>query len=177
MTAVKVRVSLELFNHLSTFEWDGTTVAATLFEGDRLCYPGRKDIEHELGYAEPYVLPLEARVIQGLGRRCEAAIRYLSAIATEAHLGHDLTLDLLWASHRAFMQEHRDQVALDRIIAALVTIEAFREHQIVEPMVVQASEFFVKTLHSVGLPPTKESLEEIFDGAEPACLGLGLVEL
>lgn len=43
---ITVRTNLSLLEHLSTFEVDGGTVASLLFEGGRLSYPGRKEIEY-----------------------------------------------------------------------------------------------------------------------------------
>lgn len=166
--------------HLTTHKVDGATVAEVLFEGGRLAYPGRKDIEYQLKMVEPYGLEQESRVIDGLPRNVCAAVKYLALVATEAHSDLDATLELLWRSHSAHAVAIREEgPALDRLVAALVTIQDFREHQLMDlaPAVERASELVIAHFHQIGFPMTAASLEEIFDGAEPACLGLSLVEL
>lgn len=178
---IRVQTSLPLIQHLSTYQVDGATVESVLFEGGRLSYPGRRELEHILGVVEPYTLELEARTISSLPLSIQASIRYLSAVATESHHGLDLTLDLLWTSHRTFMQE-KNEVALDRLVAALVTINDFQQIKVdaddlSSQMVIRAGESLIKHMHTIGFPPNRQTLEEIFDGADPACIGLGLVEL
>lgn len=183
---IVVRHSPDLMQHLSSFEVDGATVASLLFDGGRLLYPGRKQLESELGYIEPYTLELEARVIEGLSKKAQEAIRLLTEhlFATTVL---DPTLEVLWGSHDAWMA---NGISLDRLVAALVMVERIGEEQAtgladresgrrggVDQRLVDAAYLLVQELHSLGFPPTRESLEEIFDGAEPACVGLGLVEL
>lgn len=171
---ISVRTSLALLHHLRTYEEDGSTVASALFDGGRLSYPGRKDIEYEFSIIEPYTLELEARVIEGLPVKFRGSISFLARVATEAHRGLDPTLDLLWAAHSSFRGEG---VALDRLVAALVTVQDIKTHGIEDAIACEASLRLIAGMHSLGLPPTHIGLEEIFDGADPACLGLGLVEL
>lgn len=175
---IVVRPNLKLMEHLRTFEYDGATVDSLLFEGGRLAYPGRKEIEHKLGYIEPYTLELEARVIEGLPKKMSAAIRLLSreAVSTPGPLAEDHldpTLELLWMAHGAW----NDEVSLDRLVAALVMVEYATRVGPLDPNVEMAAEVLVRGLHALGFPPTHEGLEELFDGAPPACIGLGLVEL
>lgn len=173
---IAIRTSLVLLEHLRSHELDGATVASALFDGGRLSYPGRKDIEHQLGYTEPYTLELEARVIEGMPPRTVASVRYLAYIATEAHRGFDLTLDLLWGTHHAY-HNRKEGPSLDRLVAALVAIEDLRLHDISDEAASVAASRVILHLHTIGLPPTKEGLEELFDGADPACVGLGMVQL
>lgn len=171
---VTVRTNLELLEHLKSFTQDGATVESLLFEGGRLSYPGRKEIEYQLGYVEPYTLELEARVLEGLSPRVAAAIRILADEAQGLAM-IDPTLELLWAAHGAW----RGGISLDRLVAALVMVEYATDDRSVlfSDDVTRAAELLVQGLHSMGFPPNQHSLEELFDGAAPACVGLGLVDL
>ena len=175
---VTVRTNLELLEHLRTFEQDGATVAGALFEGGRLSYPGRRELEYMLGYTEPYTLELEARVIEGLPRRMAAAIRILADVAGDL-ASSEPTLDLLWAAHSTW----RSGVSLDRLVAALVVVEMLVSSNSVgtwygrDADLQQAAQVLVGGMHSIGFPPSQASLEELFDGAPPAAVGLGLVDL
>jgi hypothetical protein len=177
-----VRHSEALHEHLSTFEVDGATVASLLFEGGgRLSYPGRRVLEHTLGYTEPYTLEHESRIIEGLSRKVQSSIRML-ANNVPFIVDLDPTLELLWISHSAWSQ---NGISLDRLVAALVAIRelemtshgSFKEHPDARLVLEQAAEVLVCSLHAHGFPPTHEGLEELFNGAAPACVGLGLVEL
>ncbi len=181
---IVVRPNQKLMEHLRTYEYDGATVDSLLFEGGRLAYPGRKEIEHQLGYIEPYTLELEARVIEGLSPKMVAAIRLLSREAmcipgplkVWSHDDADPTLELLWMAHGSW----DGAPSFDRLVAALVMIEYTLEagpQGTFDPMIEMAAEVLVRGLHKLGFPPTHEGLEELFDGAPPACVGLGLVEL
>lgn len=172
---ITVRPNLKLMEHLKTYEVDGGTVDSLLFEGGRLSYPGRKDIEHQLGYIEPYTLELEARVIEGLPQKMVAAIRLLSreAISRRWFKEIDPTLELLWMAHGAF----HEGVSLDRLVAALVMVDYAVNERTFDEDIEIAAHVLVHGLHTLGFPPSEEGLEELFDGAPPACIGLGLVEL
>jgi hypothetical protein len=171
---IVIRTNTELLDHLRSFVHDGATVDSLLFEGGRLAYPGRREIEYQLGYVEPYTLELEARVIEGLPKKVSSAIRVL-ADAARALAMSEPTLDLLWAAHSSW----REGVSLDRLVAALVMVEYATDDRswIVDEDVQRAAEILIRGLHSTGFPPTDEGLEELFDGAPPACVGLGLVDL
>jgi hypothetical protein len=179
MTMLTVRTNPELLEHLRQHEHDGATVESLLFEGGRLSYPGRKEIEYQLGYTEPYTLELEARVIEGMPPRWNSAARFLSRLMFDRLTDSwpDPTLELLWAAHQTF----KGPPSLDRLVASLVCIEFHKElvasEVLVTSTIMEAAQVLVNGLHSVGLPPTHEGLEELFDGAPPACVGLGLVEL
>jgi hypothetical protein len=181
---IRVHSSPALLRHLQTYEVDGTTVEDSLFIGGRLSYPGRQDIEYQLADTDPYTIMHEARVIEGLPRATIAAIKYLAGVATEAHRGIDLTLDLLWTVHGEYSNRNEGP-SLDRLIAALVTIQDFKDEDllvgthknIAQTIVFKAAEEIVGTFHRIGFPLSSVGLEELFDGADPACLGLGLVEL
>jgi len=177
-----VKFSSELHAHLSSFLVDGASVGDVLFEGGRLAYPGRKDIEYQLGYTEPYTLELEARIVEGFSPAVNAAIRFLAAIATDVHSSEEETLRLLWESHREYSLEQsragrEEGPALDRLVAALVTIEDARQAGSTDQIIIAAASALIKALHIAGIPPTPAGLEELFDGADPACVGLGLVEI
>ncbi len=166
-----IRHSLELQQHLEQYEVDGATVASLLFEGGRLAYPGRKEIEYQLGHTEPYTLELEARTIDGLSRRAAAATRILAQIARDE--AEDPTLDFLWAVHSAWPS---GEISLDRLVAALVGIQLALEGSHGQEAE-HAAQILVMELASQGFFPSSESLEEICDGAPPACVGLGLVDI
>jgi len=170
---ISVRHSPQLQHHLETYDVDGATVASVLFEGGRLAYPERKRLEHELSYVEPYTLELECRVICGLPKPIAASIRYLARLATEKHRDHDPTLDLLWEAHSAW---DGSEPSIDRLVAALVAIEDAAGSTGNE-LTVRAALVLVGYLHTQGLPPTVDGLEELWDGAAPACVGLCLVDL
>lgn len=176
--AVVVRTNLELLEHLRSFQQDGATVESLLFEGGRLSYPGRREIEYQLGYVEPYTLELEARVIEGLPPRMIAAIRVLAQFARtipndDWSTEIDPTLELLWLSHEAW---DRNGISLDRLVAALVGVN-FAMNNKQDDVIEDAAAILVRGMHSLGFPPTHEGLEELFDGAPPAAVGLGLVDL
>jgi len=176
MSVLSVRPDRDLLTHLSSFVHDGVTVAEALFTGDRLNYPHRSTMEHELGYIEPYTLVHESRVIEGLGTRAEAAIRLLAREAGSNKWfpnDTDQTLELLWVSHGAW----RGGVSLDRFVAAFVMIDYAMNERTFDEDIEASAEIIVRRLHVLGFPPTSEGLEELFDGAPPACVGLGLIEL
>lgn len=185
MTFLKIRTSELLAEHLSNFVYDGATVDSLLFDGGRLAYPGRKELEYQLGYEEPYTLALEARVIEGMSRQWNSACRFLARLATERVMkdgGYDHTIELLWSAHHAFAYRGEpEDPSTDRLVAALVSIEFYKNllanDALVMSTIIEASEVLVRGLHSHGLPPTLAGLEELWDGAPPACVGLGLVEL
>lgn len=164
-----------LFEHLRTWEHDSTTVEAALFHDGRLLYPGRWDVEDHLGAQDPYTLAHEARVLVGLGARPSAAVRLLAREATERHAHEDPTLELLWLSHGS--AGGLRGTSLDRLVAALVAINELTLGLWWDEAAVMAAQVLVADLHGLGFPPTREGLEELFDGAEPACVGLDLVEL
>lgn len=177
---ITVRHSPQLQLHLETFEVDGATVASVLFNGGRLSYPGRKEMEVMLGYTEPYTLSHEARVIEGLPRKVVVAIRMLAGRVPLVRKV-DETLDLLWTAHEDWIV---NGISPDRLVAALVMTQLLAyendlyplEGMLREELTVHAYEL-VKGMHMVGFPPSHESLEELFDGAPPACVGLGLVDI
>lgn len=172
--SLTVKHNPKLAEHLSTYEVDGATVESVLFEGGRLAYPGRKEIEYHLGYEEPYTLALEARVIEGLSPRLATVIRFLADEAKELAMD-DPTLELLWKSHSSW----RDGISLDRLVAALVMVQYATDDRsaVMSDDVIKSAEMLVRGLHTIGFPPSGDALEELFDGAPPACVGLGLVEL
>lgn len=172
---ISVRTKPELVEHLSNFLFDGATVGSLLFDGGRLAYPGRKEIEYQLGYTEPYTLELEARVLEGISPKMAACIRFLADEATSNLTGTDPTLELLWKAHSSW----RAGISLDRLVAALVMVEYATDDRsvLMSEDVVRAAELMIKGLHTVGFPPNEAGLEELFDGAPPACVGLGLVDL
>lgn len=173
-----IRSNPRLMEHLTTFAVDGATVDSLLFEGGRLAYPGRKEIEYLLGYEEPYTLALEARVIEGISPQMAASIRTLGRFArTTSNDGRtdqiDSTLELLWLAHESW---DRNGISLDRLVAALVGVNLALENK-ADDVIEDACAVLIKELHLLGFPPTHEGLEELFDGAPPACVGLGLVVL
>lgn len=172
---IVVRVNDSLLKHLMDFEFDGAKVDSLLFEGGRLSYPGRKEIEYQLGYIEPYTIDLEARVIDGLPKKMVAAIRLLSREAMSRRWLKDIdpTLELLWAAHGSW----HDGVSLDRLVSALVMVDYAMNEKTFDSDIEMACEVLVRGMHGIGFPPTLAGLEEIFDGAPPACVGLGLVDL
>ncbi len=174
-----VRQSSELLDHLRTFEVDGSTVEGALFEGGRLHYPERRRMEHDLGFIEPYMLEHEARVIDGMGTRWNAACIFLARVASKRHAERDATLALLWGSHAAFQSKQACPPSLDRLVAALVTVEEALGIQVggAPPGLVLACTTLVAGLQAEGFPPSGLALEEICDGAVPACVGLDLVDI
>lgn len=173
MTLV-VRTSAALLAHLRL-----CGLEEEFFGGGRLQYPGRREIEVQLGRPEPYTIDLEARVIEGLPRRAAAAVRFLSAAVTRRALRDpecDPTLELLWAAHGSYGAEPWSP-SLDRLVAALVGIEEVRSGRPAGLAEADAAVVLVTAMHAVGFPPTREGLEELFDGAPPACVGLGPVEV
>lgn len=175
MGPLQVMTCPTLLEHLQTWVHDGATVASALFNDGRLSYPGRWDVEDHLGAPDPYTLAHEARVIVGLSTRCEAAIRLLSREATARHSEEDATLELLWLTH--WSAGPLEGPSLDRLVAALVAVQELTEGIWWDQEAAVAAEVLVEEMTRLGFPPTRESLEELFDGAEPACVGLGLVQL
>ncbi len=180
---ISVRHSQELATHLRSFDVDGSTVESSLFEGGRLSYPERRRLEYELGFVESYLFEHEARVLIGMPTQWNAACRFLARLATRRTSDIDPTLDLLWVSHDAFAHLSREAgpPALDRLIAALVTVHdamGIRSSP-GQPVctMVRACEIVVRGLQSEGFPPSGLALEEICDGAVPACVGLGIVDI
>ena len=180
---IRVHHSDALMLHLETFEDDGATVASLLFDGGRLSYPERQHMEYQLGFSEPYTLYHEARVMTGMGPQWNAACRFLARLATRKSAGHDPTLDLLWTAHDAFshLSNPAEDPALDRLIAALVTIHDARKLERRDGTgagtLVRAGEILIRGLHSQGFPPSSAALEELCDGAMPACVGLGMIDI
>lgn len=176
---ILVYPSESLLLHLQSFEVDGATVASSLFDGGRLSYPERRRMEYELGFSEPYLLEHECRIIDGMTPQWNAACRFLARLATRRVTEVDPTLDLLWASHDAFAHSMRDagSPALDRLVAALVTIQDARKHDLVTSVLYRACEIVIRGLQSEGFPPSCLALEEICDGAVPACVGLGMIDI
>ncbi len=170
---ITVRTNVELMQHLTTFVHDGATVDSLLFEGGRLSYPGRKEIEYQLGYVEPYTLDLEARVIEGLPKKMAAAIRILADGMQYIVGDSEPTLEMLWAAHSSW----RNGISLDRLVAALTMVETIIENDTRNTDLIAAADILLTGLWMLGFPPTEAGLEELFDGAPPACVGLGLVEL
>ena len=173
---ITVRTNESLLEHLRSYEHDGATVDSLLFEGGRLSYPGRKEIEYQLGYTEPYTLELEARVLEGLPPRMTAAIRILCREADAGLMAEDETLELLWRAHAAWKGEG---VSFDRLVCALVVVELATDDRscLFDDDIRHAAEVLIRGFHSLGFPPTREGFEELFDGAPPACVGLGMVDL
>jgi hypothetical protein len=179
---IKVVHSPALYKHLSEWTLDGASVASVLFDGNRLSYPERRTLETELGYVEPYTLEHESRTIVGFSRRTMAAIRLLSRDATELLSSVDQTLELLWRAHDAWI---RTEVSLDRLIAALVMVQSILDREddpdrCLTPQHMEQTDAafaLIEGMYTMGFPPTRAALEEIFDGAPPACVGLGLVEV
>lgn len=176
---ISVRHSKDLLSHLSSFEVDGATVASALFDGGRLSYPERRRMEHELSFTEPYQLEHEARVMLGMSSQWNAACRFLAKLATRKFSDSDPTLELLWTAHDAFahLTKEAGPPSLDRLVAALVIVHDARKHDLVASVLFQACEVVVLGLQSEGFPPSGASLEEICDGALPACVGLGMVDI
>lgn len=177
---ISVQQSEALLSHLQTFEDDGATVASLLFEGGRLSYPERRRMEYELGFSEPYTLLHESRVLAGMGPQWNAACRFLARLATRKADGLDPTLDLLWASHDSFAHldpTRPDAPALDRLIAALVTVQEAQAHDMVASVLYRACDIVISGLQVEGFPASAAALEELCDGAMPACIGLGLVDI
>jgi hypothetical protein len=172
-----VRQSPTLLEHLRTYQVDGATVESALFAGGRLQYPGRKEIEQELGYSDPYTLELESRVIDGFFQSISASIRFLSAEATAGLRGVDDTLDLLWGSHAAYPRRINEGPSLDRLVAALVMVEEARSGRQAGADIEYASAVLVRGLTAAGFPAGRRALEEICADAPPACVGLGMVEI
>ncbi len=179
---MNVRHSPQLQQFLSSYEVDGTTVAAALFDGGRLWYPGRRELEHALGYTEPYTLEHESRVIDELPAPVAKAIRLLARSAPSVLPELDPTLELLWEAHASWVPPSPLIVAGDRLVAALVTTHAISEvgsppEQFVGGELAMAALRLITFMQSTGFPPSSAALEEIFDGAPPACVGLGLVDI
>lgn len=172
---VQVLIDPTLFDHLQTWSHDGATVASALFQDGRIYYPGRWDVENHIGDVDPYTLGHEARVVVGLGPKAEAAIRLLSREVTRRHAEEDGTLELLWLSHES--AGPLLGASLDRLVAALVAVHELTVGIWWDQEAAVAAEVLVAEMTNAGFPPTRESMEELMDGAEPACVGLGLVEL
>lgn len=173
-----VRTDPKLLEHLRFFAVDGCTVGGSLFDGsNRLTYPGRNELERELKFVEPYTLEHEARVVIGMPRQLEDAIRTLANNVWYMVPDVEPTLELLWAAHSAWSQ---NGISLDRIVAAQVTLQAVvssGDRADVPEQMYDASMEFIEGMRKLGFPLRREALEELFDGADPACIGLGLVEL
>lgn len=177
-----VRPSDHLLAHLSAYHHDGSSVAEALFAGGRLCYPGRHHVEQQLGCPDPYGLGHESRVLEGPGVPA-AQIRLLAGLATDRAAGIDPTLDLLWHAHRS----HRvtgEGPSLDRLVASLVALRALHDalwepgrDRCFWPALLEAGAGLYGWMQAEGLPPSEHALEEICDGAMPACIGLNLVEI
>lgn len=178
MTSLAVRHSPRLLEHLRTHVIDGSTVDAALFEGGRLMYPARRVVEQTMGRPEPYTIEYEARVLDGLGSSVRASLWLLSAEATERLRGTDPTLDLLWGSHAAYPRLDGEGPSLDRLVTALVMVGQMRDGDLSgDGDLERAAILLVRAMAALGFPPSAVSLEEIWDGAAPACVGLGLVEV
>lgn len=149
------------------------------FQGGRLSYPGRKDLEAEMGGLDPYTISHEARTAKGLPIDLTAAVRFLARQVTLAFGESDPRLGLLWGVHDEFSYGLAEpgEVSLDRFVGALVGVEQVRRGHGVTPESLEAAEVVLMGMHSLGLPPTHLGLEELFDGAFPACVGLGIVEI
>lgn len=172
---ITVATDQSLLEHLRTFEHDGGTVAGTLFEGGRLSYPERKELEHQLGQPEPYTLELEARTVSGLTKPMAAAVRLLCREAISRRWFPDLdpTLELLWMAHGSWT----GGTSLDRLVCAMTMVEYAMNNRTFDRDIEDACQVLVAGLYALGMPPTSEMYEELFDGAYPACAGLGLVEV
>lgn len=168
---ITVKHSSELEQWLSTYEVEGQTIANVLFAGGRLSYPGRKEIEIQLGETEPYTLTHEARVIYGLPKNVENAIKLLADLAFE--YADDPTLEMLWDAHSAY----RKEISLDRLVAALVGVNIVSSNSETGVSLASSCLTLVSFLNSAGFPPSSIALEEICDGAMPACVGLNLVDV
>lgn len=172
---IVVRPCQLLLEHLQTYQVDGASVASALFREGRLWYPSRWEVEDLMQAPDPYTLGHEARVISGLPAPVVSSINLLSWQATQRHAHRDPTLELLWLSHGSLVSPLGP--SLDRLVAALVTVEELTEGLWWDDAAYEAMEVLVDGLNRLGFPPTRAALEEIFDGADPACVGLGLVEL
>jgi hypothetical protein len=165
-----------LEKHLSEFEVDGATVASVLFADGRLMYPGRHDVEQTMQAADPYTLWHEARVVGGLFGSISKAVWDLALAAGELP-DLDPTLDLLWRSHAAAQALLSSGPSLDRLVAALVMVESLRRSGRGPRALDDSAIVLVRAMAAAGFPASATSLEEIWDGAAPACVGLGLVEI
>lgn len=176
MLRLTVRQSPTLLEHLKSHEIDGATVAGVLFEGGRLQYPGRQQVEQLLQESDPYTLELESRVVDGFYSSIEAAIRFLAKEATACVAFEEPTLDLLWGSHNAYRPPPREGPSLDRLIAALCMVE--RARSIGDDREVDhAAAILIRGLNSAGFPASVAALDEIWEDAPPACVGLGIVRI
>jgi len=173
---ITVKHSPTLKDWLSTCIVDGGTVDSLLFDGGRLSYPGRQEIEVQLGMAEPYTLDHEARTIEGLSRKVQASIRLLSAHATRLYGDSDHTLHLLWEAHMLYPRPLGEGPSLDRLIAALVMVQMATTVE-VDADIDYASVVLITALHAEGFSPSSAAIEELCDGAPPASVGLGLVDI
>lgn len=180
MLSLRVSHSPVLEKHLSTFEVDGTTVEGALFSDGRLMYPGRQGLEQIMHAAEPYTLWHEARVVEGFFGSINQAIWLLAEQATEVP-DLDPTLEVLWRSHAAArgigLAASPLAPSLDRLVAALVTVQRLSELAEPERALADAAIVFVRGLTAAGFPASAAALEEIWDGAAPACVGLVLVDI
>lgn len=176
MTIV-IRQSETLLHHLRTFEVDGATIDSALFEGGRLNFPGRQQNEQQLGFADPYTIEMEARTIDGFFQSISTSISFLAREATKLFRGEDPTLDLIWEVHDAYVRQGGEGPSLDRLVAALVMVQHVLDNDTDDEDVKYACAVMINGLTAVGFPPTERSLEEIWDGAAPACVGLNLVTI
>ena len=176
MLSLRVTHSPRLMEHLSKFEVDGTTVEASLFADGRLTYPGRHDIEQTMLAPEPYTLWHEARVIEGLFESISSAIWKLSALVSSAD-DLDPTLEVLWRSH-SNAEQLKVPPSLDRLVAAMVAVEKLKSSRQPsgDPMG-EAAYVMVRGFAAAGFPLSAAAMEELWDGAAPACVGLGLVDI
>lgn len=152
-----------------------------LFQGSRLSYPGRADLEAEMGAPDPYTMAHEARTIRGIPIALVAGARHLARqeLLLARQGDEDPRLLMLWSVHDEFSYgwAQKGELSLDRLVAALVAVERMRGSHGVSAVGLEAAEALLLGLHSLGLPPTHQGLEELFDGAFPACVGLGIVEI
>lgn len=175
MLELRVSHSEPLERHLSSYEFDGSTVEAALFSDGRLMYPGRHDVEQTMRAAEPYTLSHEARVIEGFYGSIVRSIWVLSEAAADLP-DLDPTLELLWQTHSAARRLNQPP-SLDRLVAALVMVERIRGGGRAADPLGDAAYVLVRAMAAAGFPVSASALEEIWDGAAPACVGLDLVEI
>lgn len=178
MMNIAVRQSENLLQHLRNFEFEGATVESLLFDGGRLSYPGRKEIEQQLGFADPYTLEMEARTLDGLFQSISTSIRFLAREATRTFHGKiDPTLDLIWGVHDAYPRHEDEGPSLDRLVAALVMVQHVLDVGSTDKDVQHACSVMINGLTAIGFPPSEKALEELCDGAPPICVGLNMVTI
>jgi len=177
MIGLTIRHSAPLQAHLEGFQVDGATVQSVLFPDGRLMYPRRVEVERDLMAQDPYQIWHESRVVEGFALSVRASIRLLSAEATERLADGDQTLELLWRSHAAFAADSDEGPSFDRIVAALVMVRELVDTSAPSSDLSEAAAVFIRGLYLMGFPPHRVSMEELWDGAAPACVGLNLVSL